>query len=186
MLTREGHATLNGFLDRLNYVWIFMLGLIGLYAGVTLFIVRGGMNLLGVDPTLFPLFTASLALIAAGEIVAMLWLDRRFKSYESLQRFFEGRGATALNIEIPDPKNLDDDKAALAILPHYFQAAVIRWSLIEVVGVYGLALAFLTGQTLIPSIFFAITAALLVWRRASIEEVEAMLATLRELDKEAG
>lgn len=184
MLTSEGRATVNQFLGRLNYVWIFMLALVGVYAGMTLFLVRPGMNLLGVDPSLFPMFTGTLALISAGEIVVMLWLDRRFTSSASLRRFFEGRGATALNIDIPDPRQLDDDKAALAILPHYFQAAIIRWSLIEVIGVYGMALAFLTGQTFMPSVFYAMTAALLVWKRIRIDEVEGMLERVRNFDDE--
>lgn len=184
MLTPEGRKTVEGFLARLNYLWMFMLGLVGLYAAASLLVVREGMNLLGVDPALFPMFTASLALISAVEIGVMLFLDRRFKSPQSLKRFFSGKGATALNIELPDPNRLDDDKAALAILPHYFQAAVIRWSLIEVVGVYGLALAFLTGQTLMPSVFYAMTAALLVWRRVDIAEVEEMLTSLRNREND--
>ncbi|MBF0170333.1 MAG: hypothetical protein HQK87_04475 [Nitrospinae bacterium] len=182
MLTPEGRATVQGFLTRLNYLWMVMLGLVGVYVAITLLLVRGGMNLLGVDPSLFPLFTATLALIGAGEILAMLWLDRRFATPASLRRFIAGKGATAINIEIPDPRTLDDDRAALALLPHYFQAAVIRWSLIEVVGVYGLALAFLTGQTLMPSVFYAMTVALLIWRRANIGEVEGLLATVRTMD----
>jgi hypothetical protein len=181
MMTPEGRKTIQQFLGKLTMVWFVMLGAVAVYVVVTLLLVRPGMNLLGVHPGLFPMFTLALALISLVEVGMTMVIHRRFKSPESLARFFNGKGATAINVALPDPVRLDDDKLALAVLPHYFQSAMIQWALIEVVGVYGLALAFLTGQVMLASAFYLVAAAILGWMKPSIAEIEEMVATVRGL-----
>ncbi len=161
MFTGSMDQTINDMLKRLTIIWAIMLGGVGVYVGVTIFIIFVMGPVVSLTPDAETIFTGSLITVSLLNSGALIFLDRTFRSKSGVNGYLHGKGITALQGSLAD-KNLDsEDKLAAALLPHYVQLCLIRWSLAEAVGIYGLTLAFATGGALFPTCFYILSVGLM-------------------------
>ncbi|MGK7344496.1 MAG: hypothetical protein ACNS63_01650 [Candidatus Nitrospinota bacterium M3_3B_026] len=161
-------------LKKLFIIWAAMLGGVGVYAAVTLFFISAFPPVVEFEGSLLSMARAVLAVMAAGNIGVMYYLDRRYRSREGIRNFLEGRGATALPVDITVAVR-DEDKKALAVTAHYFQALIIRWALVETVAVYGLMLALVSREIVTPSFFYLVSAVFLGKLKPGRDELDRMI-----------
>lgn len=161
-------------IKKLFILWAAMLGGVGVYAAVTLFFVSAAAPMVRFEEGLLSMARAVLAVMAAGNIGVMYYLDKKYKSPEGIRRFLDGRGATALPVDIGGSMR-DGEKRAMAVAAHYFQALIIKWALVETVAVYGLLLALVSAELVTPAFFYLVAAVFLGNLRPSRDELERMI-----------
>ncbi|MBI4666943.1 MAG: hypothetical protein HY751_11115 [Nitrospinae bacterium] len=181
MITPEGRKTVEGLLKRLNVVWIILFAAVAAVAAVNIFILQSGGPLIPIEAAFITPLSAMLGIVALVDVGAIVFIDRWLKSDKGLKNYMQGRGPTAIKINLPTAGLLDDDKLVVTMLPHYFQICVIRWALAASVGIYGFVIAALSGTAYVPSLFYAAAVALLWVFRYSFEEVEALAMRARSL-----
>lgn len=152
-----------------------MLGGIGVYIAITIFIIFSLGPVVQLEPDAETLFTGALIAISILNSGSLIFLDRTFRSKSGVDRYFHGKGITALQGSFAD-KNIDsEEKLAAALLPHYIQLCLIRWALAEAVGIYGLTLAFATGAAIFPACFYILAVGLMGAMKPGSDEFSELI-----------
>jgi hypothetical protein len=164
---------------RIGVIWVIMLVMVGVYIGATLFISYAQVSVFLVDNRFHSMIVGSFSLFAGLEAIALWFLDRRFRSKKSVERFFHGGGATAINTKLPDPSSLSENGLRISLLPHFLQSSLVKWAMSEAIAMMGVVVSFTTGGLVAPAIFYALAAMLLMATKPSIKELDEMVHTIR-------
>ena len=159
----------NKISQRLFIVWAAMLASVALYVVITLFFIAGKPPAIVIDSATGSILKIALALMSAFNIAVMRLIDGRLRSPDGVRGFLQSRGAAVSGAE----------GKTEALAGHYFQLCVVRWALVEAVAVFGLVLAIITSETLVPSIFYLAAAVFLANLRPREEQLEEMIRASR-------
>lgn len=175
----ETRGDIEMIIRRISLIWVIMLVMVGVYIGATLFISYAQVSIFLVDNMFHPMIVGSFSLFAGLEAIALWFLDKRFKSKKSIERFFHGRGATAIDTRLPDPSSLSENELRISLLPHFLQSSLVKWAMSEAIAMMGVVVSFTTGGLTAPAIFYALAAILLMATKPSIKELDEMADIIR-------
>jgi len=147
-----------------------MLGSVGVYVAITLFVASGMPPLMKLTPELSVMLKAILAVISGLNLAVVFFLDKRLRSRDAILATLKGQGFGAFQ---PGAGEEDEGRRNIVILvAAYFQLCLIKWALVETIAIYGLVLAFVTSETLAPSMFYLAAAVFMANMKPRDSELE--------------
>ena len=169
------------YIGKLVLFWYAVIGSIAFFAIVTLYLSNSPEKVVQLSPDLVTKITFIISCLGVGQIVAAFILNMRLNSMGGVDHFLSGKGITAIKVNLPPPDKLDDIYLALALLPHYFQTALITWALVAVVAFYGLILTIFCGATSISFLFYFFSALAMVLFRTSESGLYSLVTHARDI-----
>lgn len=170
-LSDVGPEMIDKYLDKLMLAWMACLVIVALFALITLLFFSGGRPV-NIPPGAAGKVTTLLAILAAVEIGLAIFLDFSYRSERGVRRYLAGEGMTSVKGRMKLPAQLSGHFLELAVVPHYFQACLIRWALVEVVAIYGLMISIFTHNTFYASLFYVAALVTLVTMRPGRHEFD--------------